>query len=57
MDVGALLQAVLGGGAAAQVATVAILLSIRKENKEANRRISRLERGVWPDVFGRDTDC
>ena len=52
-----LLQLVLqGGGTAAGAATVAILLNIRKDFKRVNRRVSRLERHIWPEVFGDDPD-
>ena len=52
-----LMQLVLqGGGTAAGVATVAILLNIRKDFRRVNRRVARLERHIWPDVFGDDPD-
>ena len=43
-----------GGGTAAGVATVAILLNIRSDNRRMNRRMHRVERYIWPEVFGED---
>lgn len=55
MEWGALIQAVMGGGAAAQVATVALLLAIRRDLRHTQDRVSRLERYTWPEVFGPDS--
>lgn len=52
MEWGALIQAVMGGGAAAQVATVALLLAIRRDLRQTQKRVDRIERHIWPGVFG-----
>ncbi len=53
-----LMQLVLqGGGTAAGVATFAVLVSIRKDFRRVNRRVTRLERHIWPDVFGDDPEA
>lgn len=58
-----LLQIILqGGGTAAGVATVGVLLnirsefrSLREEDARTKVRVGRLERAIWPDVFGGDS--
>lgn len=54
MEFASLLEVVQGGGAAAQVATVAILLFMRRDSREQAKRLKRIERHIWPEVFGQD---
>lgn len=54
MEFAGLLEVVQGGGAAAQVATVAILLFMRRDSREQAKRLKRIERHIWPEVFGQD---
>lgn len=49
-----LMQVVSGAGEAAQIATVAILWMMRKDNRQTRQRVKRIERHLWPAVFGAD---
>jgi len=50
-----LMEIILGGGATANVAILGVLLSIKKDNRQTRQRVRRIERHIWPEVFGRDT--
>lgn len=50
-----LMQMVSGVGEAAQIATFAVLVMMRKDNRQTQLRVKRIERHLWPAVFGADS--
>jgi hypothetical protein len=49
-----MMEMILGGGATANVAIFFVLRSIKKDNRQTQRRVKRIERHIWPEVFGED---
>jgi len=49
-----LLQMISGVGEAAQIATFAVLVMMRKDNRQTQQRVKRIEKHLWPAVFGSD---
>lgn len=49
-----MMEMILGGGATANVAILGVLLSIKKDNRQTRQRVKRIERHLWPAVFGAD---
>lgn len=54
MDFGSVLSLIEGGGAAAQVATAFLIYLTNRTLRDQGKRIARIERHIWPQVFGED---
>lgn len=54
MDFGSVLSLIEGGGAAAQVATAFLIYLTNRTLRDQGKRIARIERHIWPHVFGED---
>lgn len=46
------MKLITGGGSLAQVAAAVWLFLLHKDFKSQNKRLDRIERFLWPDVFG-----